>query len=227
MFPSRLARHRATTLRTLPLSVLVALLACGGESPTGPAAAITVTPPSALLPVGGSITLDATVTNKAGEPVDTLAVFWSSSDTTIATVSPDGVVTGRRAGEVRIAATSFGRSAVATVRVSNIASAPPPQTAPPPSSPPQAPPSNAVATVTISLSSYTLKEGDRGNATAVLRNASGAILTGRAVTWSSSETYVASVTATGSINAKKEGTTTITATSEGKRATATLQVVKK
>jgi uncharacterized protein YjdB len=61
----------------------------------------------------------------------------------------------------------------------------------------------------------------------VLRNASGAILTGRAVTWSSSETYVASVTATGSINAKKEGTTTITATSEGKRATATLQVVKK
>jgi uncharacterized protein YjdB len=61
----------------------------------------------------------------------------------------------------------------------------------------------------------------------VLRNANGTILTGRTVSWSSSENSIASVATSGSITAKKAGTTTITATSEGKRATVTLQVVKK
>jgi trimeric autotransporter adhesin len=229
MSPSRLAS----------LAVL-GLLACGDSSVTGsrPAAAITVNPPSALMLVGGSLSLGAKVTNEAGETVDTLVVHWSSSDATIASVSENGVVTAHRPGEVRIAATTFGRSAVATVRVSNPSAAAPPASQTPPQSPPQAPPSQppaqspptappAVASIAISLSSATLKVGSTANATAVLRSANGTILTGRTVTWTSSASSIATVSASGSVVAKKQGRTTITATSEGRTATVVLNVEKR
>jgi uncharacterized protein YjdB len=60
--------------------------------------------------------------------------------------------------------------------------------------------------------------------TALTRDASGNVLTGRVVTWTSSNTAVASVSSAGVVTGVKVGTATITATSEGKTGTATVTV---
>jgi len=63
--------------------------------------------------------------------------------------------------------------------------------------------------------------------TATLRDANGNILTGRTVSWSSSNTTVATVAGSGTsatVTGKSNGTATITATSEGKSGTATITV---
>jgi uncharacterized protein YjdB len=56
----------------------------------------------------------------------------------------------------------------------------------------------------------------RTTITATPRDASGNALTGRAVTWSSADTSIARVSATGVVTAVAAGSTTISATSEGK-----------
>jgi hypothetical protein len=59
---------------------------------------------------------------------------------------------------------------------------------------------------------------------ATLRDASGNVLSGRTVTWTSSALSVATVSGSGLVTALLAGTTTITATSEGQSGTATLTV---
>ena len=66
------------------------------------------------LQVGKTETLTATVTpENASEPV----VTWTSSDTTVATVNENGVVTAVAKGTATITATAGGKSAVCTVTV--------------------------------------------------------------------------------------------------------------
>src|SRR6185437_9118865 len=57
---------------------------------------------------------------------------------------------------------------------------------------------------------------------ATVKDASGAVLTGRPVTWASSNTAVATVDMTGLVRGLALGQATITATSDGKNATATV-----
>jgi uncharacterized protein YjdB len=60
--------------------------------------------------------------------------------------------------------------------------------------------------------------------TAVAKSATGAVLPGRAITWTSSQTAVAVITADGDLTAAGEGTTVVTAVSEGKAAQHTVRV---
>jgi uncharacterized protein YjdB len=60
--------------------------------------------------------------------------------------------------------------------------------------------------------------------TATTRDAGGAVLTGRTVTWNSSANGVATVNASGVVTAVAPGTAAITATSEGVSGTATITV---
>jgi len=60
--------------------------------------------------------------------------------------------------------------------------------------------------------------------TATLKDANGNILTGRTVTWSSNQTTVATVNATGRVTARAAGSATITATSEGQSGTSSITV---
>ncbi|HVT39441.1 MAG TPA: Ig-like domain-containing protein [Gemmatimonadaceae bacterium] len=85
-----------------------------------------------------------------------------------------------------------------------------------------APPVSNVV-VTIATPSITLGTvGDQ--ATAVLKDANGNVLQGRTVTWQSSNTTVATISATGVITTVGVGTSTITATSEGQSGGALLTV---
>ena len=82
----------------------------------------------------------------------------------------------------------------------------------------------AVATVSVSLSSSTLTVQKTAQATATLRDASGNVLTGRTIVWSSSSPAVASVSSSGLVTAASAGVATIVATSEGKTGSAALTV---
>ncbi|MEO5826341.1 MAG: Ig-like domain-containing protein [Gemmatimonadales bacterium] len=90
--------------------------------------------------------------------------------------------------------------------------------------PPPPPPPPTVATVVVTLANSTIAPGSGTVATALVRDASGNTLTGRAVNWSTSNPGVATVNTTGAVTAVSGGSATITATSEGKSGGATLAV---
>src|ERR1019366_1110067 len=82
-----------------------------------------------------------------------------------------------------------------------------------------------VSTVAVTLAMPSIALGTTGDqATAVLKDASGNVLVGRTVTWQSSTTTVATVSASGVITTVGAGTSTITATSEGQSGSAQLTV---
>lgn len=162
-----------------------------------PVASVTVTPPTATVIVGQTVTLAAKTFDGGGGELTGRAVTWSSSNTGIATVSQAGVVSGVAPGVATITATSEGKSGSSTVTVNAPAPAP-------------------VNSVTVDPTSVSLTTGGTRQVTATPRDAQGNALTGRAVTWQSANTNVATVSAAGLITAVAPGNTTVTATSEGK-----------
>ncbi len=81
-----------------------------------------------------------------------------------------------------------------------------------------------VATVTLTPANANLATGATQQFAATLKDAAGNVLTGRTVTWGSSAPAVATVSGTGLVTAVAAGSTTITATSEGKSGPAAITV---
>jgi len=81
-----------------------------------------------------------------------------------------------------------------------------------------------IATVAVTPGSTTLAPGLTTSLTATLRDAGNNILTGRAVTWSTGNAGVATVSQAGVVTAVAPGTVAISATSEGKVGTAFVTV---
>jgi uncharacterized protein YjdB len=167
-----------------------------------PVGSVTVGPATSSVTVGQSVTLTATVRDTSGAVVTDRAVTWRSSDETIATVSSAGVVTGVNAGTATITATSEGKSGSAVVTVLPV----------------------PVATVTLDPTSLRLEPGQTATLVATTRSADGTVLTGRVVTFASDNVNVARVSSDGVVTGVAPGTATITATSEGRSATATVTV---
>jgi hypothetical protein len=82
----------------------------------------------------------------------------------------------------------------------------------------------AVATVSVSLAGPALGVGETTHATVLLRDSSGAALSGRKVSWTSSNPAVASVSAAGTVRALALGSSEIRATSAKVTGSATLHV---
>jgi hypothetical protein len=81
-----------------------------------------------------------------------------------------------------------------------------------------------VATVTVAPATASVSVAGSQQFTVVLRDANGAVLTGRSVTWSSSAPLVAGVNGSGLATGLVVGTSSIIAASEGKTGRATLSV---
>ena len=167
-----------------------------------PVASVVVSPPTASVPVGGAVQLSASVKDASGAELQGRLVGWTSSDESIAVVSSTGRVSGIKVGSVTITASSEGKSGTATVTV----------TAAP------------VASVNVTPPTATVTVGQTTTLAAQTLDGSGNILTGRAITWASSSTAVATVTQAGVVTGAGPGTATITATSEGKSGTSTVTV---
>jgi len=84
-----------------------------------PVGSVIVTPDSVGLLVGSTVQLSARVEAADGSVLPGRPVGWASTDTSIARVSADGLVTAVRAGVVDITATSEGQSGQARVTVQN------------------------------------------------------------------------------------------------------------
>jgi uncharacterized protein YjdB len=191
------------------LCIVTLALACKGRDATGPSAvvSVTVTPPASTdVEVGGTQQLGATPLDAAGNPLTGQAVTWTSSDSTIATVSAAGLVTGIAPGTVMVTATCDTRGNFVTIVVQ-----------PPPASL-SVYQSGATLAVGASLALYADPQSDNG----------GSAFAGT-VTWTSSNTSVATVTpfsaAASHVSAIAPGTATITASTGGVSGTSVITVV--
>lgn len=187
---------------------LVTLVVVGCTSTTTavtiPVASLEVSPATVVVAVGSSVQLTATPFGPEGATLRARAISWSSSDPGVATVGADGSVTAVGGGSTTITASSEGQTATANVSV-------------------PAP----VATVDITPPSSLLFIGGGGQQlTATMRDAGGAVLSGRAVTWSSSDPTIAAVAPNGFVTPLAVGTVTITATSELISNTASVEVLE-
>ena len=81
-----------------------------------------------------------------------------------------------------------------------------------------------VTAVLVSPATASIAVGATVQLTATTRDANGNVLSGRAITWSSSATGMATVNASGLVSGVAAGSATITATSEGKSGTAAITV---
>src|SRR5207302_2776301 len=118
----------------------------------------------------------------------------TSRHTAVASVRACGRETAGGGGSATIRESSGGRGDTAAITVN-----------PPP-----------VASVEVNPATARVQVGQTAQLTATPQDASGNPLSGRVVTWASSNTAIATVNASGLVSAVAAGTATITATSEGK-----------
>jgi uncharacterized protein YjdB len=151
--------------------------------------------------VGASIQLTATPKDAGGTAL-VRPVSWVSSDTTRVRVNSTGRVTAVAVGTASVTASSEGKTASAALTVTPV----------------------PVATVAVSPAAPNIVVGNMVQLTATLRDAAGGILTGRVVTWSSSDSTKAQVSSAGLVLGIAVGGATIRATSEGKTGSAVVTV---
>ena len=127
--------------------------------------------------VGQSVTLTATVTNNLGQVISNPTVNFTSTNNNIAsTASPAGATavftTGPQTGTATITGTDGAATGTATIIVSLV----------------------GVDSVHVSAAQDTLILGQMETLAATPYDSNGNVLTGRPVTWTSSNTSVATIT---------------------------------
>ena len=160
-----------------------------------PVASVSVTVAASSIIAGTSTTASAETRDAANNVLTGRVIAWSSSDPTVVTVDAGtGAVAGVAPGAANVVATSEGITGQATLMVTPV----------------------PVASVTVSLTASTITVGTGTLASAITRDGGNNILTGRVVTWSTSDPTVATVdAATGAVTCVAPGTVQIIATSEG------------
>jgi hypothetical protein len=168
-----------------------------------PVASVTVTLGATSLQVGQTTPASAVLRDRSGNLLAGRPVAWASSNTSVATVGASGLVTAVAAGASTITATSEGQTGNAVLTVTTV----------------------PVAAVVVSLGSPVLDIGQATTATATLLDADGNFLTGRPVTWSTSDASIATVTAGGVVTAVGAGTADVSARCEGRTGLAAVTVI--
>ena len=179
-------------------------------------ATVTMLPATLVLEAGQDASLEAVARTAGGEIITGRAVTWTVEGqgvlVTPAAVSGWATVSAQLYGNATVRATIDGITGEAEVQVVT--------TAPPPAQ---------VATVEISPSSFSLPVNHETPLQAIAKDANGAIISGRPVTWTSSADPIASITPIGvsqfaSLLAKVPGEAVIRATVDGISGEITVQV---
>lgn len=167
-----------------------------------PVAVVTVTLAQSSITVGTATTASATLRSASNDVLTGRAILWTSSNPAVATINMSGAITALTPGTTTITAASDGQSGAILLTVTPV----------------------PVASVVVTLAQTTIIVGANTSATATLRGAGNELLTGRSVSWTTSNPAVASVNASGLVTALTTGMTSITATSEGRSGSATITV---
>ena len=166
-------------------------------------ATLTLAPDSLTFEaVGDTATVVATVLDANGHAISGTQVAWASGDTLVATVDATGLVTAVAAGSATITAAAGSVSGSAAVAVHQVP-----------------------ATLTLAPDSLTFEAvGDTATVVATVLDANGHAISGAQVAWTSGDTLVATVDATGLVTAMATGRTEASATAGGLEATVAVVV---
>jgi len=211
--------HRLALLRDRSVAVAVAGLAllwvasCERPvtvtEPNASVAQLVVSPKVATLQQNQMQDFTAVGFTTTGDTAQ-IGVTWSVTGGTIDTSSSGkrhfGHYKNASCGNFKVAATSHPGSRTDTATVTVTCGASP------------------VASVSVAPPSVAVPVGQTVQLTATPKDANGAALAGRTVTWSSSNTSVANVDGSGLVTAAAAGSATITATSEGQSGTSSVTV---
>lgn len=159
-------------------------------------AMLLISPASGTIGIGETLELTATALSASGEVLDR-EVTWAVEDTGVVALTGQGAAKGVQVGATRVVASAGGVSAYVDVMVQKQPATPP------------AP----VAGVSVSPASVSLAQGDTVLLSATPVDAASKPLS-RAVTWSTSDTTIAKVSAAGLVTAVRSGLATVKATSE-------------
>ena len=178
-------------LAILLLLIFPFLLACSRKENLDPSGepqvrvqSVSVIPTSKDLAIGETVQLGATVSPSNATRKD---ITWSSSKSSVATVSSSGLVTAVSEGTTTITATADGKNGTCSISVTKAYV--------------------AVAEVKFEKTELSLFEGDETTLTASVLPEDA---TDKTINWSSSDNSIATVES-GKVKAIKEGTATITA----------------
>jgi hypothetical protein len=192
------------SLAVLALATLAVAGACD-RSPNDippPAAAVEVYPGTAALVAGESTRLTARVKDASGREITGRVIEWSSSDLQVARVASTGRVSALRHGTVTITARSEGKQGTATLAIHP-----------------------DVQWMSVVPHEFTLRVQMAQDLALQVRNSRGELVSDVPVSWTSSDTTIATVSAVGRVTAKQPGPVVITAAVAGKSATASVQVI--
>jgi alpha-tubulin suppressor-like RCC1 family protein len=159
-------------------------------------ASIFMSPSNVSLLVGDTLTIVASEEDINGIIVTGATITWSSGDTTIAVVNSSGHVTARKVGGVNISAVSG--TAVGTTRLSVVASLPP-----------------SISSITVSPTPAFVVVHGTQQLSAVVRDASGAVIPNLTVVWQSNNATYATVSSTGLVTGVAVGSAVISASIGG------------
>jgi len=192
------------TVSALALSTL--LVSCGGDGGTGPAVSSVTLSTSAqtLTEIGATVQLSATAWDEGGAPAGGVEFTWSSSATSVATVSSAGLVTAVADGSATITTRAEGgASAAATITVAQRAAA-----------------------VSVDADGDTVAIGSSVQVNASATDGGGTALPSPTFAWVSSDPGVAAVDANGLVTGVTSGEVVVTATLDGAVDQAELVVVR-
>ena len=172
--------RRVIPCRAATAIVGAVVLSCSGNS-LGPnahgVADVVMAPNTLTIPSGDSATIQAQAVNAGGAPVIGVSLFWSSGDSTIASVDQNGKVKAVGLGAVSIDASTAGVSPRHPTRVVVIA--------------------QPAASIVLAPTAIAMRIGGAFQFTDTTKDAAGNVVTGRPVLWSSSDTTVAPVDQSG------------------------------
>ncbi len=192
--------NRLTKL--LLLFILPLLFACTQKEPEVQEVrveSVTLSQSSAEIEIGQTLQLNATVSPSTATKKD---VTWSSTKSSVASVSSSGLVTAVSEGTTTITASADGKKGECTVSVMKKAI--------------------AVSEVKLDKTELTLYEGEEETLTASVLPEDA---TDKTITWTSSDKSIASVES-GKVKAVGKGTAKITASAGGKSASCNIEVLK-
>ena len=166
------------------------------------AVSLSVTPSrDSLSAAEPSTVLRATARNARGDLVKRATITWTSLNPRTASVDAGGKVTAKGVGTALIIAAAAAVADTATVVVHDLA-----------------------GTVTVRPASVTIPAGDSARLSAVVADSAGNSLSGAAVTWTTSNAGVATVSSSGLVRAVSAGTAFVRATSGAVSASAAVTV---
>ena len=157
------------------------------------ASSVTVNPTAVTLRTGNQRQFTATLKNAAGTLITGRPVRWTSSNSAIASIDQNGNVIAIRPGQVVVTAEADQIVGSSSVLVTEI----------------------PIGSCTLSPATQKVTVTAQAQPTLIIRDTANAILPlqGRAITWTSDNEIVASVSQTGLVSTRQKGIARITATS--------------